>query len=294
VTLLLQRLVDGVQSGCIYASLALAIVLVFRGTGMLNFAQGELAMISTYVTWTLQSSGLPLALAILASMAVSFVLGALVERVVFRPIAARSAGEHLPLIAVSIGLLLGVHALAQWIWGPDGRVLPSLFGSGALQLSGVSISDATLGALGVLVAVAAALGALMNRTRAGLAMRAVATSREHSALVGIRVSRVLLAGWGLAGALGALAGALVAPTVTAFDNGLMSGVLVLALAAATIGGFDSLAGAVVGGLLVGILESLAGGYIANDLKLSVAFVVLLGMLLLKPTGFFGSRRVVRA
>ncbi len=291
--LFLQRVLDGVQTGCIYAALALAIVLVFRGTGMLNFAQGEMAMLSTYVTWTLYHAGLWLPLAVVCSLVLAFGMGALVERLVFRPIAARSHGDHLPLIAVSIGLLLGLHSLAQWIWGPDGKVLPSLFGSGTIEVGSLEISAATVGALGVLVAVAVALRLLMNHTRTGLAMRAVATSQQNAALVGIRVNRVLLAGWGLAAALGALAGALVAPTVVAFDSSFMQGVLVLAFAAAIIGGFDSLPGAIVGGLLVGVLESLAGGYVANDLKVSVAFVLLLGMLLIKPTGFFGTPRVAR-
>jgi branched-chain amino acid transport system permease protein len=293
VDLFLQRIVDGVQTGCIYAALALAIVLVFRGTGMLNFAQGEMAMVSTYLTWTLYNTGLWLPLAVLASLGIAFAMGAVIERLVFRPIAARARGDHLPLIAVSIGLLLGLHSLAQWVWGPDGKVLPSLFGSGTLEVGSVTISAATVGALGVLVVVAVALRLLMNHTKIGLAMRAVATSQQNAALVGIRVNRVLLAGWGLAAALGALAGALVAPTVTAFDSSFMQGVLVLAFAAAIIGGFDSLPGAIVGGLLVGVLESLAGGYLANDLKLSVAFVLLLGMLLVKPTGFFGTPRVAR-
>lgn len=288
-----QRILDGVQTGCIYAALALAIVLVFRGTGMLNFAQGEMAMVSTYLTWTLYSTGIALPLAVALSMVLAFGLGAAVERLVFRPIAARSHGDHLPLIAVSIGLLLALHSLAQWVWGPDGRVLPSLFGTTTVRLGSLTLSAATLGALGVLVVVALSLRLLMNHTRTGLAMRAVATSQQNAALVGVRVNRVLLTGWGLAAALGALAGALVAPTVTAFDSSFMQGVLVLAFAAAIIVGFDSLPGAIVGGLLVGVLESLAGGYLANDLKLSVAFVILLGMLLVKPTGFFGTVRVAR-
>jgi branched-chain amino acid transport system permease protein len=292
VTLFLQRAVDGVESGCIYAALALAIVLVFRGSGMLNFAQGEMAVVSTYLTWTLWSNGLPLAVAVLVSMGIAFVLGALVERIVMRPVAARSENS-LPIIVVSIGLLLAFNSLAQWIWGPDGRRLPGLFGSGQVSVGSVQITASTLGALAVLVAVAAGLRLLMNRTKIGLAMRAVAANQANSRLVGIRVGRVLTFGWGLAAALGALAGALVAPTVTAFDASFMQGVLVLAFAAATIGGFDSLPGAIVGGLLIGVLESLAGSYVSADLKLPLAFVVILGMLLFRPTGLFGSPRVVR-
>lgn len=293
MVLLLQRVADGLQYGCIYASLALAVVLVFRGAGGINFAQGEMAMVSTYVTWTLWSAGLPLPAAVLASMALAFIGGALVERLLVRPVAARGQG-HLPLVVVAVGLLVALHALAQWVWGTEGKVLPSLFGDGAVTAGGVTVGAPTVGAQAVLVAVAAGLRLLLTRTRGGLAMRAVATAPVAAGLLGVRVGRVLMAGWGLAAALGALAGALVAPTVTAFDNTLMQGVLVLAFAAAAVGGFDSLPGAVVGGLLVGVLESLAGGYLSSDLKLAAAFAVLLGVLLVRPTGLFGSPRVVRA
>lgn len=293
MTLFTQHVLDGLQSGCIYSALALAIVLVFRGTGTLNFAQGEMAMVSTYLTWTLIDAGLPLVVALLSSMAISFVAGALVERLIMRPIAAKSTANHLPVVVASIGLLLALNSFAQWVYGPDGRVLPSLFGDGTIHAGSLSFTTATAGALGVLVVVAAVLRLLLNRTKVGLAMRAVAASQESSRLVGIRVGRVLMAGWGLAAALGALAGALVAPTVTAFDSSLMQGVLVLAFAAATFGGFDSLPGAVVGGLVVGVLESLAGGYLTTDLKLPVAFFVILGFLLIRPTGLFGTPRVQR-
>jgi branched-chain amino acid transport system permease protein len=292
VALLAQRIADGLESGCIYAALALAIVLVFRGTGMLNFAQGEMAVVSTYLTWTLWSLGLPLVLAVAASMVTSFAIGAAVERLLIRPVAAR-ADTHLPIIVVSIGLLLAFNSAAQWIWGPDGRSLPGLFGSGRLSVGTVEIDAGTIGALAVLIAIAFGLRLLMNRTRTGLAMRAVASNQPASRLVGIRVGRVLTLGWGLAAALGALAGALVAPTVTAFDSSFMQGVLVLAFAAATLGGFDSLPGAIVGGLVIGILESLAGGYVSADLKLPLAFALILGMLLVRPTGLFGTPRVVR-
>ncbi len=292
MTLFAQHVLDGLQSGCIYASLALAIVLVFRGTGTLNFAQGEMAMVSTYLTWTLLDAGLPLVVALGSSIAISFVGGALIERMIMRPIAAKSA-NHLPVVVASIGLLLALNSFAQWVYGPDGRVLPSLFGDGTIRAGSLSFTSATVGALGVLVVVAAALRLLLNRTKVGLAMRAVAASQQSSRLVGIRVGRVLMAGWGLAAALGALAGALVAPTVTAFDSSLMQSVLVLAFAAATFGGFDSLPGAVIGGLVVGVLESLAAGYLTTDLKLPVAFVVILGFLLIRPTGLFGTPQVQR-
>ncbi len=292
MTLFAQHLVDGLQYGCIYAALALGIVLVFRGTGALNFAQGEMAMVSTYLTWSLLNWGLPLVAALAISMAASFVGGALLERVVLRPIAAKSS-SHLPVVVTTIGLLLALNSFAQWVYGTDGRVLPSLFGADTVHLGSVEFTTATAGALGTLVLVAIALRLLLNHTRFGLAMRAVASNRQSSSLAGIGVGRVLMAGWGLAAALGALSGALVAPTVTAFDSSLMQGVLVLAFAAATVGGFDSLPGAIVGGLIVGVLESLVSGYLTTDLKLPIAFVLILGFLLVRPTGLFGRARVQR-
>ena len=290
--LFLQHVLDGVQYGCIYAALALAIVLVFRGTGALNFAQGEMAMVSTYVTWELYRLGLPVPAALAVSMLVAFCAGALIERTILRPIGTRATG-HLPVVVATIGLLLALNSAAQWIFGTDGRVLPSMFGADTVRAGSLSFTAATAGALGVLIAVALALRLLLNRTRMGLALRAVAAGQQSSRLVGIRVGRVLMAGWGLAASLGALAGALVAPTVTAFDYSLMQGVLVLAFAAATLGGFDSLPGAVVGGLVVGVLESLAGAYLAADLKLPLAFVVIVGFLLIRPNGLFGTARVAR-
>jgi branched-chain amino acid transport system permease protein len=251
-----------------------------------------MAMFSTFLTWTGYHSGLPLSVALLVAMAVSFVGGALIERVIIRPVSARST-DHLAVVITSIGLLLAFNSLAQWIWGVDGRVLPSLFGDHTANTVGISFTAATAGALVVLTVVAAGLRLLLHHTRLGLAMRSVAAGHQASALVGIRVGRILMFGWGLAAALGALAGALVAPTVTAFDNGLMQGVLVLAFAAATLGGFDSLPGAIIGGLVVGILESLAGAYVANDLKLAVASMVILVFLLVRPHGLFGSARVQR-
>jgi branched-chain amino acid transport system permease protein len=289
-TLFLQRVVDGIQNGAIYASLALGIVLIFRATGLLNFAQGEMAMIATFITWSLHSTGLPIVLAIIVSMAIAFVCGALVERVLIRPVEHSSP---LAIVIVTIGLFLALNAIAQLHWGTNGKILANPFPSGELKGGGVHVKETTIGIIIVLVLVAALLYLLFQKTKVGLAMRSVASNSESSQLVGIPVGRVLMLGWGLAGALGALAGALIAPTITAFDANFMQGVLILGFAAATLGGFDSPVGAVVGGLIVGVVESLAGGYIASDLKLATAFVLILVVLLVRPNGLFGSAEVTR-
>jgi branched-chain amino acid transport system permease protein len=290
IELFLQRIVDGIQNGAIYAALALAIVLIFRATGLLNFAQGEMAMFATFLTWSLSSSGWPIVAAIIGGMAISFAGGAAIERFLIRPVESSSP---LAIVIVTIGMALALNAAAQVRWGTDGKTLPSPFPSGDIEIGGVTIKVTALGMVLVLLVVAALLFVVFQYTKIGLAMRAVASNMESSRLVGIRVGRVLMLGWGLSAALGAMAGALIAPTITAFDANFMQGVLVLGFAAATLGGFDSPVGAIVGGLLVGIVESLAGGYIDSDLKLTTAFVLILVVLLVKPTGLFGSKEVQR-
>jgi branched-chain amino acid transport system permease protein len=291
--LFFQRVVDGIQSGAVYAALALAVVLIFRSTGLLNFAQGEMAMFATFVTWVMASSGWPIVLAVILSMIFSFAAGALIERLVIRPVAQSSP---LAIVIVTIGLFLAINAAAGWKWGYDGKSLPSLFPDDRWDVGGVDIRSSTIGNLAVLALVAFVLYLLFRKTKVGLALRAVSANRESSQLVGINVGRMLMLGWGMAAAIGALAGALIAPTLGAFDPNLMLSVLIYAFAAATLGGFDSPVGAIAGGLIVGLTESLAGGYIGfigSELKLATAFLLILVVLLIKPTGLFGAKVVQR-
>jgi branched-chain amino acid transport system permease protein len=291
--LFLQRVVDGIQNGAIYAALALAIVLIFRATGLLNFAQGEMAMFSTFLTWVFASNGWPIVLAVLASMVLSFIGGAVIELVVLRPVEKSSP---LAIVIVTIGLFLSINAFAGWYWGYDGKQLDSPFPDERWEIGGVVIRASAVGNMIVLGAVAIILFALFQKTKIGLAMRAASSSPESSGLVGIPVGRMLMLGWGMAAALGALAGALIAPLLTGFDPNLMQGVLIYGFAAATLGGFDSPLGAIVGGLIVGLTESLVAGYfdiIGSELKLATAFFLILGVLLIKPTGLFGHRVVER-
>jgi branched-chain amino acid transport system permease protein len=290
VTLFFQRVVDGVQNGAIYASLALGIVLIFRATGLLNFAQGEMAMFSTFITWVLHSSGVNIVLAILLSMVIAFAGGAAIERLLIRPVEHSSP---LAIVIVTIGMFLAINAIAQYHWGTNGKALKNPFPNGQFNVGDVHIRKTTIGIVLVLVLVAFLLFLLFQRTKIGLAMRAVASNTESSQLVGIPTGRILMLGWALAAALGALAGSLIAPTITAFDANFMQGVLILGFAAATLGGFDSPTGAVAGGLLVGVVESLAGGYLSSDLKLTTAFVLILAVLLVRPNGLFGSSEVSR-
>ncbi len=289
----LQVVVDGIADGSVYAALALALVLIFRSTGVVNFAQGEMAMFATFVAWALADSGVPLVLALLGALAFAFAAGMLVERVLIRPV---EGGNPLNLVIVTLGLFIVVNAAAGWIWGFTLKDFPQIFPGGVAEVGGVSLSVESLGIIGVLLAVVLVLWALFTRTGIGLAMRAAAQSPASARLVGVPVGRMLMLGWGLAALLGALAGVLVAPRLF-LDTNLMAGVLVYSFAGAALGGFDSPLGAVIGSWIIGITEGLAGTYvdaIGSDLKVLVPLTIIVGVLLLRPSGLFGSPEVTRA
>ena len=288
-----QVIVDGWATGSLYAALAVAVVLIYRSTGIVNFAQGEMAMFSTFIAWGLLQAGLPLGLALLGTLAFSFVAGMVIERVIIRPV---EGGEVLTLVIVTLGLFILVNSAAGWIWGFGNRSFPSAFGDSRLDVAGVAIPVESIGIVGVLIAVVALLFVVFQRTKVGLAMRAVAMNPESSRLVGISVGRTLMIGWGIAALVGALAGALIAPRLF-LDVNFMGGVLIYSFAAATLGGFDSPIGAVLGGWIIGIAEGLAGSYIdfiGSDLKILVPLIAILVVLLFRPTGMFGSAEVARA
>jgi branched-chain amino acid transport system permease protein len=288
-----QVIVDGLATGSLYGALALAVVLIYRSTGIVNFAQGELAMFSTFIAWGLIQAGLPLAGALLGALVLSFAGGMLIERLVIRPV---EGGEVLTLVIVTLGLYILVNSLAGWIWGFGNRAFPSMFGDGSFDVAGVRISVESIGIVAVLIAVVGLLFAIFQRTKVGLAMRAVSLNPDSSRLVGISVGRTLMIGWGIAALVGALAGALIAPRLF-LDVNFMGGVLIYSFAAATLGGFDSPMGAVLGGWIIGIAENLAGTYvdfIGSDLKILVPLLAILVVLLFRPTGLFGSAEVARA
>jgi branched-chain amino acid transport system permease protein len=289
----IQVIVDGWATGSLYGALAVAVVLIYRATGIVNFAQGELAMFSTFIAWGLMQAGLPLGLAVLATLALSFVGGMLIERVIIRPV---EGGEVLTLVIVTLGLYILVNSLAGWIWGFGNRAFPSLFGDDSFDVAGAAVPYESLGIVVVLIALVAILFAVFQRTKVGLAMRAVAMNPESSRLHGISVGRTLMIGWGVAALVGALAGVLIAPRLF-LDVNFMGAVLIYSFAAATLGGFDSPLGALIGGWIVGIAEGLAGTYvdfIGSDLKILVPLTVILVVLLIRPTGLFGSAEVARA
>ena len=294
----LQYVFDGLSSGSIYALLALCLVVVYRGTGHLNFAQGEMSMFCTFIVWQFHDWGTPLWLAVIIGMAIGYAGGAGIETALIRPVAKRSP---FAVFVVSIGLFLGLNSFAGAIWGaPPQEAMPSLFPNKPTDFQEILGATWRYQSIGILVLgllVTGALFALFNKTRFGLAMRAVASNADSARLVGVSTGRVLSASWGLAAAIGALAGTLVAGTTGEVTPGLMFSYFVYASAAATLGGFDSLKGAVVAGLGIGVIETMAAGYfpkwIGQELRLGVALVIILAVLLIRPTGLFGEKKVAR-
>ncbi|HXD07840.1 MAG TPA: branched-chain amino acid ABC transporter permease [Burkholderiaceae bacterium] len=285
----LHETFSGLAAGGIYASVALALVMIHQATHLLNFAQGEMAMFSTYIAWSLINAGMPYWAAFFLTVGIAFVIGASIQRFVLARIRGPSV---LSLVVVFIGLLVIFNSLAGWIFTYTIKVFPSPFPSEP-PFGQHYVSSHELGATAVTLVVLLLLFAFFRFTSLGLAMRAAAQNPVASRLVGVRVGWMLALGWGLAAAIGAVAGMMVAPIVY-LDPNMMSGILIYAFAAALIGGIDSPGGAVLGGFLVGVLENLLGAYvIGNELKLPAALAIIVGVLVVRPSGLFGKVHVTR-
>jgi branched-chain amino acid transport system permease protein len=286
-----QQVVSGLATGGIYASLALGIVIVYRSTRVINFAQGEMATFSTFVAWELIDRGVTYWLAFFITLAISFAGGVLLERVVIRPV---ERAPVLTIVMVTLGLLILINGLTFWKWGGGEKSFPSAFSTRPIHIGGVAFSIEDFGVIGVSVGAVVLLYLLFEFTKVGLALRAAALNPDASRLLGVRVSWMLALGWGLASVLGALSGMMTAPT-TFLDPNMMQGVLLYALAAAVLGGLDSPLGAVVGGLSLGVILNLVGRWHViggGGMRLAVALAIIVGVLLVRPRGLFG-RPVVR-
>lgn len=285
---LLQQIFSGLATGAIYSSLALALVMIYRATELVNFAQGEMAMFSTYLAWTLMDAGIPFWGAFALTLIASFAGGVLIERFVIRPV------EHAPVLAsviVFIGLLLILNSVAGWIYTYTVKDFPSPFPDKPVLHALMTTRD--LGVMGVTLVMLIILYLFFRYTPTGLAMRAAAQNPVSARLCGISVGRMLAIGWGLAAAVGATAGIMVAP-VLFLDPNMMGGVLLYAFAGALLGGITSPIGAVIGGLVVGVTENLVGTYlIATQLKLTVALALIVFVLVFRPNGLFGTTMVRR-
>ncbi len=294
----LQQIVSGLASGGIYALLALALVIIHRSTGVINFAQGEMATLATYIAWALVAEhGWHYWPAFAATLALSFVGGVAIHRVVIRPV---ERGNVLRIVIVTIGLLVAINGFVVWKWGGEPKQLQSPFGTDTYDIGGVIVSAQDVGTIAVALGIVALLWALFQYTKVGLALRAVAVNPEEARLVGVRVSWMLALGWGLAALLGAVAGMLTAPTV-GLDPNMMAAVLIYAFAAAVLGGIDSPLGAVVGGLTIGVLLNLLGylsqydavSWFTEELRLPAALLIILVVLVVRPQGIFGRPEVKR-
>ena len=289
----LQQVVSVLASGGIYGALALALVLIHRATGVLNFAQGEMATLSAFVCFTLVDHGWSFWPAFGATLLLSFAGGATLQAVVVRPI---QGGPLLGVVILTIGLLIAINGLDTWIWGGAARQVQGPFSTAPIRVAGVAFSKQDLGVIVVALVGVALVWFLFARTRLGLGLRASAVNPVESRLVGVPVATMIALGWGLAAALGAVAGVLAAPSLFLEPN-MMQTVLLYAFAAAVLGGIDSPLGAVVGGLVLGVLLNLVGTYvhwIGGELRLAVALAVILGVLLLRPAGLFGRAAGSRA
>jgi branched-chain amino acid transport system permease protein len=296
VELFLARLFDGISSGATYAAIAVALVLIYKATTLINFAQGELAMLGTFVTYVVAvEQGLPVAVALVLAMAATAVLAAATERVLIRPF---DPSNHLPLVIITLGLFLLINALAGMVWGYDPRRFPGLFPDDDLLTFGIArLRWYTVGTLVTVVLLLVLLSLLLKKTKVGLAFRAVSSNLESAGLVGVRAGPTLQFGWALAAAVGTLAGVLfVSDPVRQLDPNFAQRVLIFASAAAVLGGLDSLWGALAGGLALGLVESIVVGYvdwIPSQFGLATAVFVLIAVLIIRPEGLFGSKRVER-
>lgn len=281
---LLQLLISGLTTGSIYALTALALVLTFNITGVLNLALGEFLALGALLAASLYAGGFPLAAAFLIAVAAVAALAGVLERVAIKPAAGASV---LTLVVITVGISISLRGLALLLWGTDPLPLPAFSSGAPLMAGGAAINEQSIWIAGLLAAALAALYAFFELTYTGKAVRACVINRTAARLVGINPSAMSLAAFIASGALGAAAGIFIAPvTLATYDMGFLLGVK--GFVAAVIGGMQSVGGAVLGGLLLGLLEAYGAGLVSSGLKDALALVVLLAVLLLRPQGLFGA------
>ncbi len=289
--LLLQQVMAGLANGAIYACMALAIVMIFQAIDHLNFAQGEMAMFMTFIAWQLMQWGIPYWAAFAIAVVLSFAAGVLIDRVLFRPV---QKAPILSQLVAFIALFSILNSSAGQIWDYTIKTFPTPFGHRPL-FGGTLIDTHEAGMIGVTILLLVLLYVFFRGTRLGLAMRAAAANPKSARLVGIRVGWMTALGWGMAAAIGTVAGMLVAPVVFLEPN-MMLGVLLYGFAGAVLGGLSSPAGAVLGGFAVGVMENLAGTfipYVGQELKLTLALIMIVIVLMFRPNGLFGRSVVSR-
>jgi branched-chain amino acid transport system permease protein len=280
---LIHVVVSGLATGSIYALMALALVIIFNATRTLNFAQGEMLMVSTFVAWSVRRGlGWPLSATLIVAVVAAGAMAWVIERVLIR---RAVAATHWDVLIITVGLSLILRSLAGLVWTHDEFAFPSFFGTRPVAIGPVRLAPVSLGIIGASLSLMALLYALFRWTRLGRAMRAVAQNERAARLMGISVERVYATSWVLAAAVGAVAGVLVAPVV--FLSSKMGLIVINGFTAAVIGGFGSMPGAVAGGMLLGVIENLAPLYLPSGIRYSVPFLVLIAILVVRPAGLLG-------
>lgn len=283
-----QMISSGIALGAIYGLIALGIVMVYKATGILNFAHGEAAMISAFVAFSLTAWGWPLWAVVAGTLAFGALFGLTIERVVLRPFIGK------PLLASAIatlGLFLLFGDMAIWIWGKDTQELPSVFPSAPIDIGGgIVVSGIDLGIVGVCALLAAALFGFFRFTRLGIAMQATMENPTAARLMGIPIRRIYALSWALSHMIAALAGLLIAP-LTFVHSAMMQHALHFAFAAAVLGGIGSMPGALLGGMIIGVTSNLTGAYLSSQWKDAVPFLVMLAILILRPHGLLARRQI---
>lgn len=290
--LLLQQILDGAANGALYAAMGVAIVLVYRATGVLNFAQGEMALVSTFFIWQLSAWGLSIYLAALVGLVFSFAFGAAVERGVMRPLRNK---PPLASVLAALGLFLVCNQVCALIWPGAQREFPALTDPATFTVAGLRVGAETLLLFGVLAVQAVFLWVFFRHTSLGLKMRAAADNPESAVYLGIDTGRMFMLGWGMAAVFGCLAGLMVAPTIL-LTTGMMFPLLIYGLCAATLGGLTNPFGAIAGGVLIGVIENLTATYVpvvGADLKIAAPLLLIFLVLMFRPQGLFGERQVAR-
>jgi branched-chain amino acid transport system permease protein len=282
-----QEVISGLGLGATYAPLALALVLIYRTAGIGNFAQGGLAVLSTYIAWEFFSRGLPIGVAFALTIVVSFLIGAVAEIVLVRRV---SRARHLGQVVFTFGLYVALTGAIGLIWGYDPKRVPSLFPQTPLGPRGLGLTWGTPGTIGLTAAVGAVLYVVMMHTKPGLIMRAVVSNRESSRLAGINIRWSLTLAWALSCAVGGVAGVLAAPVLYLTPN-MMDNPLIIGFAGAVLGGMTSYIGAVIGSLILGVTLTLIStyvGFIGSSLQVVVAIVIITVLVSFRPQGLFGS------
>jgi branched-chain amino acid transport system permease protein len=280
----MQILISGLAIGCVYALIALALVLVYKATDVVNFAQGEIAMFGAFIAWMLCTRfGLSVWLVLALALPIGAVIGIVTERVAIRPLAKSSP---LTALIATIGLWMIFHYGAGWLWGFDPFRFPSLLSDTPMQIAGARLSGNSVAIAAVTIVLLVVLYIFFEHSREGIAMRAASMNQRAARLMGVKTKNVSAWSWGMAGAIGMIAGILLAP-ITFVDVDMMSQALIKAIAGAVLGGMTSLPGAVIGGLTIGIIETIGGAYVSSEFKDVFAFFVIIAVLMVRPEGLFG-------